>query len=90
VTTERQELTIPPGVTLDQIRGFTLYAARSIFSGNGGEILQLAKTNLRRLEREWPLLGMRRAGTPDSGARRIRTADLLGAIQGGWLSNLLQ
>jgi pyruvate dehydrogenase (quinone) len=52
VTTERQELTIPPGVTLDQIRGFTLYAARSIFSGNGGEVLRLAKTNLRQLERE--------------------------------------
>jgi pyruvate dehydrogenase (quinone) len=52
VMTERQELSIPPNVTLDQIRGFTLYAARSIFSGNGDEVVQLAKTNLRQLERE--------------------------------------
>jgi pyruvate dehydrogenase (quinone) len=52
VMTERQELSIPPNVTLDQIRGFTLYAARSIFSGKGDEVVQLAKTNLRQLERE--------------------------------------
>jgi pyruvate dehydrogenase (quinone) len=52
VMTERQELSIPPKVTLDQMRGFTLYAARSIFSGNGDEVVQLAKTNLRQLERE--------------------------------------
>jgi pyruvate dehydrogenase (quinone) len=52
VMTDRQELSMPPNVTLDQIRGFTLYAARSIFSGNGDEVVQLAKTNLRQLERE--------------------------------------
>jgi pyruvate dehydrogenase (quinone) len=52
VMTERQELSMPPNVTLDQMRGFTLYAARSIFSGNGDEVVQLAKTNLRQLERE--------------------------------------
>jgi pyruvate dehydrogenase (quinone) len=52
VMTERQELSIPPNVTLDQMRGFTLYAARSIFSGNGDEVVQLAKTNLRQLGRE--------------------------------------
>jgi pyruvate dehydrogenase (quinone) len=52
VMTERQELSIPPNITLDQIRGFTLYAARSIFSGNGDEVVQLAKTNLRQIERE--------------------------------------
>ncbi|HEX4731920.1 MAG TPA: ubiquinone-dependent pyruvate dehydrogenase [Solirubrobacterales bacterium] len=52
VMTDRQELSMPPNVTLDQMRGFTLYAARSIFSGNGDEVVQLAKTNLRQLERE--------------------------------------
>jgi pyruvate dehydrogenase (quinone) len=52
VMTERSELSIPPNITLDQIRGFTLYAARSIFSGSGDEVVQLAKTNLRQLERE--------------------------------------
>jgi hypothetical protein len=29
--TEPQELSIPPNITLDQMRGFTLYAARPIF-----------------------------------------------------------
>jgi pyruvate dehydrogenase (quinone) len=52
VMTEPQELSIPPNVTLDQMRGFSLYAARSIFSGNGDEVVELAKTNLRQLGRE--------------------------------------
>lgn len=52
VMTEPQELSIPPSITLDQMRGFTLYAARSIFSGNGDEVVQLAKSNLRQLARE--------------------------------------
>jgi pyruvate dehydrogenase (quinone) len=52
VMTEPQELSIPPNVTLDQMRGFSLYAARSIFSGNGDEAVELAKTNLRQLARE--------------------------------------
>ena len=52
VMTEPQELSIPPNITLDQMKGFTLYAARSIFSGNGNEVVQLAKSNLRQLARE--------------------------------------
>lgn len=52
VMTEPQELSIPPKVTLEQMRGFTLYAGRSIFSGNGEEVVRLAKTNLRQLRRE--------------------------------------
>ena len=52
VLTHRHELSIPPNVTLDQMRGFTLYAARSILSGRGDEIVQLTKTNLRALEVE--------------------------------------
>jgi pyruvate dehydrogenase (quinone) len=52
VMTEPQELSIPPSITLDQMRGFTLYAARSMFSGNGNEVVQLAKSNLRQLARE--------------------------------------
>ena len=52
VMTEPQELSIPPSITLEQMRGFTLYAARSIFSGNGDEVVQLAKTNLRQLASE--------------------------------------
>jgi pyruvate dehydrogenase (quinone) len=52
VLTHRHELSIPPNVTLDQMRGFTLYTARSILSGRGDEIVQLAKTNLRAIEIE--------------------------------------
>ena len=31
--TERQELAIPPGITLAQAKGFTLWATRTVLSG---------------------------------------------------------
>jgi pyruvate dehydrogenase (quinone) len=46
--TARQELALPPVITLDEVRGFTLYAARSVFSGRGDELIELAKTNVTR------------------------------------------
>jgi pyruvate dehydrogenase (quinone) len=49
VLTARQELAIPPGVTAGQARGFALWATRSVLSGNGGELLEVAATNLREL-----------------------------------------
>jgi len=49
VMTARQELSIPPGITAEQAKGFTLWATRSILSGSGDEVLQVAKTNLREL-----------------------------------------
>jgi pyruvate dehydrogenase (quinone) len=52
VHTARQELSIPPKVTLEQAKGFTLFAMRTILSGGGDEIVELAKTNLRQLARE--------------------------------------
>ena len=52
VMTVRQELSIPPKITYDQARGFTLWATRSILSGRGDEVLEVAKTNLRELARE--------------------------------------
>lgn len=52
VMTARQELSIPPGITAEQAKGFTLWATRSILSGSGDEVLQVAKTNLRELEIE--------------------------------------
>jgi pyruvate dehydrogenase (quinone) len=52
VHTARQELSIPPKITLEQAKGFTLYATRTILSGGGGEILELARTNLRDLRSE--------------------------------------
>jgi pyruvate dehydrogenase (quinone) len=52
IVTARQELSIPPKLNLEQIKGFTLYATRTILSGRANEILELAKTNLRDLELE--------------------------------------
>jgi len=52
VHTARQELSIPPKVTLEQAKGFSLFAMRTILSGQGDEIIELAKTNLRQLARE--------------------------------------
>jgi pyruvate dehydrogenase (quinone) len=52
VITARQELSLPPKVTLEQIKGFTLFATRTILSGQGDELVELAKTNLRQLELE--------------------------------------
>jgi pyruvate dehydrogenase (quinone) len=49
VMTARQELLIPPTVAPVQVAGFTLWATRSILSGRGDEVLQVAKTNLREL-----------------------------------------
>jgi pyruvate dehydrogenase (quinone) len=44
----RQELAIPPTISAEQIKGFTLYATRTILSGRGDELLDLASTNIRR------------------------------------------
>ncbi len=52
VMTVRQELSIPPKITYDQAKGFTLWATRSILSGAGDEVLEVAKSNLRQLGRE--------------------------------------
>ena len=52
VRTVRYELSLPPKLTYGQIKGFTLYATRTILSGQGAELIELAKTNLRELETE--------------------------------------
>jgi pyruvate dehydrogenase (quinone) len=36
-------------LTFGQIKGFTLYATRTILSGGGEELVELAKTNVREL-----------------------------------------
>jgi pyruvate dehydrogenase (quinone) len=48
VVTARQELSIPPTITAEQMKGFTLYALRTVMSGRGDELLDLANTNLLR------------------------------------------
>ena len=52
VATARHELSLPPKLTYGQIKGFTLYATRTVLSGGGEELVDLAKTNLRELEVE--------------------------------------
>lgn len=48
VVTARQELSIPPAITAKQVAGFTLYALRTIMSGRGDELIDLADTNVFR------------------------------------------
>jgi len=49
VAVARQELSMPPAVTAEQAKGFTLYALRTVLSGRGDEVVDLAKTNLRQV-----------------------------------------
>src|SRR5881396_1479263 len=41
----RTELAMPPSITLEMAKGFTLYMVKAIMSGRGDEIIDLAKTN---------------------------------------------
>ena len=52
VRVTRHELSLPPKLSYGEIRGFTLYATRTILSGQGTELVELAKTNLRDLDVE--------------------------------------
>lgn len=52
VVVAREELSIPPAITAAQAKGFTLWALRTVMSGRGDELLDLADVNLvRRLFR---------------------------------------
>lgn len=48
VTCARQELSMPPSITAEQAKGFTLYALRTVMNGNGRELVDLADTNVVR------------------------------------------
>jgi pyruvate dehydrogenase (quinone) len=43
--TARTELSMPPKITLEQMKGFTLYMAKAVMSGRGDSIIELGKTN---------------------------------------------
>ncbi|MBC3942382.1 ubiquinone-dependent pyruvate dehydrogenase [Sphingomonas albertensis] len=49
--TARTELSMPPKITLEQMKGFTLYMAKAIISGRGDEVIELGKTNAGLLKR---------------------------------------
>ena len=44
----RTELAMPPAVTLEMAKGFTLYMVKAVMSGCGDELIDLARTNLWR------------------------------------------
>jgi pyruvate dehydrogenase (quinone) len=44
----REELAMPPSITLEMAKGFTLYMVKALISGRGDEIIDLARTNLWR------------------------------------------
>jgi len=48
VSVARQELAMPPTITYEQAKGFSLFMMRAILNGRGNEIIDLAKENLLR------------------------------------------
>ena len=48
VVTARQELSIPPAITVEQAKGFSLYAIRTVLAGRADELLDMVSTNVAR------------------------------------------
>ena len=48
VVTARQELSMPPTIQMEQAKGFSLWAIRTVLNGKGDELIDLARTNLWR------------------------------------------
>ena len=48
VVTAREELSMPPTITVAQMKGFTVWALKTVLSGRGDELLDLADTNVWR------------------------------------------
>jgi pyruvate dehydrogenase (quinone) len=48
VPVSRQELSMPPKITLEQVKGFGLFALKAVLSGYGDKLIDLADTNLWR------------------------------------------
>jgi pyruvate dehydrogenase (quinone) len=46
VIVKRQELSMPPKISIDQALGFSLYMIRAVM--NGDEVIDLARTNFLR------------------------------------------
>src|SRR5208282_1514433 len=44
----RTELAMPPSITVEMAKGFSLYMVKAIMSGRADEVIDLAKTNLWR------------------------------------------
>jgi len=48
ILVSRQELSMPPTITLEQAKGFSLFMMKAVLSGRGDEIIDLARVNLIR------------------------------------------
>jgi pyruvate dehydrogenase (quinone) len=48
VVVSRQELMLPPSISLDQVAGFSLFTLKALLSGHADQIVDLAKINLLR------------------------------------------
>jgi len=48
VMVNRQELSMPPTITAEQVKGFSLYMLKAVLDRRGTKLLDLAKTNLLR------------------------------------------
>jgi thiamine pyrophosphate-dependent acetolactate synthase large subunit-like protein len=48
VVCNRNELSMPPKITAEQVKGFSLYALKAVMSGRGDEVVDLALGNLSR------------------------------------------
>ena len=48
VPVHRQELSMPPTITLDQATGFGMFMLKAVLNGRGDELVDLAKVNLFR------------------------------------------
>lgn len=48
VHVNRQELSMPPTISAEHVRGFTLYMIKAVMNGRGDELIDLARTNLFR------------------------------------------
>ncbi len=48
VVVNREELSMPPTITAEQVKGFSLFTLKAVLSGRGDEVVDLAKINLFR------------------------------------------
>lgn len=46
VVTAKQELSMPPTIGAEQVKGFSLWLVRAVMSGRGDEVIDLARQNL--------------------------------------------
>jgi pyruvate dehydrogenase (quinone) len=44
----RQELSMPPTISFEEAKGFSMFMLKAVLSGRGDEIIDLARVNLRR------------------------------------------